>query len=133
MPDDVRPTLYPSVRYRDCPAAIDFLERAFGFRRQVVHENADGTVAHAQLVLGTGVLMCGSRTELPEERETLDAPRGIYVAVDEVDAHHDRAAAAGAEIVRALNDTDYGSREYSALDPEGRLWSFGTYRPGIDD
>jgi uncharacterized glyoxalase superfamily protein PhnB len=51
------------------------------------------------------------------------------VAVEDVDAHAERAKAAGAEIVRELNDTDYGSREYAARDLEGNVWSFGTYRP----
>ena len=54
---------------------------------------------------------------------------GIYVYVEDVQAHHDRAKAAGAEIVRSLQVTDYGSWEYSVRDPEGHLWSFGTYRP----
>jgi uncharacterized glyoxalase superfamily protein PhnB len=56
-------------------------------------------------------------------------PSSTYVVVDDPDAHHERAVAAGAEIVRELTDTDYGSREFSARDPEGNLWSFGTYRP----
>jgi uncharacterized glyoxalase superfamily protein PhnB len=54
----------------------------------------------------------------------------LYVAVDDPDAHHARASEAGATIERELNETDYGSREYTARDPEGNLWSFGTYRPG---
>jgi uncharacterized glyoxalase superfamily protein PhnB len=56
-------------------------------------------------------------------------PSTIYVVVDDPDAHHDRARAAGAEIVRELTDQDYGSREYAARDPAGNVWSFGTYMP----
>jgi uncharacterized glyoxalase superfamily protein PhnB len=55
--------------------------------------------------------------------------QGIYVAVEDPDAQHDRAKAAGARIIWELQDTDYGSRDYTALDPEGYVWSFGTYRP----
>ena len=53
---------------------------------------------------------------------------GVYVVTDNPDALHDRALAAGATLVRALNDTDYGSREFAVKDPEGNRWSFGTYR-----
>jgi uncharacterized glyoxalase superfamily protein PhnB len=56
---------------------------------------------------------------------------GIYVAVEDADAHYEQAKAAGAEIVREIGDTDYGSREYTARDPEGNVWSFGTYRPAV--
>ena len=56
-------------------------------------------------------------------------PASVYVVVDDPDAHHERARAAGAEIVRELHDTDYGSREYGAKDPEGNAWYFGTYQP----
>ena len=54
---------------------------------------------------------------------------GFYVVVDDPDAHFEHAKAAGAEIARELEDMDYGSREYSARDPEGHTWTFGTYRP----
>jgi uncharacterized glyoxalase superfamily protein PhnB len=76
---------------------------------------------------GNGVLMLGTLQARPGDPWG-DEP-GLYVAVEDVDAHHARAVAAGAEIVRPLADTDHGSREYSARDCEGRLWSFGTYRP----
>jgi uncharacterized glyoxalase superfamily protein PhnB len=54
-----------------------------------------------------------------------------YVTVDDPDALHDRAVAAGAEIVMGLTDQDYGSREFAARDPHGNVWSFGTYRPSL--
>lgn len=71
----------------------------------------------------------GGKSE-QESSDVLTARRGIYVAVDDADAHFERAKAAGAEITRELEDTEYDSREYSARDPEGYHWSFGTYRPG---
>jgi uncharacterized glyoxalase superfamily protein PhnB len=120
--------VYPSLRYRDAPAAIDWLERAFGFERRQVIENPDGTIAHAELSWGDGVVMLGSERDDPVFGS--HAGQGWnYVVVDDPDAHHDRAQAAGAEIVMELSDMDYGSRDYAARDPEGNLWNFGTYAP----
>ena len=127
MPTEA-PTMYPSMRYRDAPAAIEFLTHAFGFHEQVVHRNDDGTVAHAQLTYGPSVLMLGTDREDLSGR--LRSGLGwLYVAVDDADAHCARARAAGAEIIRELEDQEYGSRDYTARDFEGNLWSFGTYRP----
>jgi uncharacterized glyoxalase superfamily protein PhnB len=133
MSEDARPTIYPFLRYDDAAAALDWLERAFGFRKTMEVPEPGGTIAHAQMSFGTGVIMLGSArgaksTQEPED--VLAARRGIYIAVDDADAHFERAKAAGAEITRELEDTDYDSREYSARDPEGYHWSFGTYRPG---
>lgn len=113
-------TVYALARYHDCQAAIDFLTGAFGFREHEVSKNDDGTVKHAELLAGDDLIMIGpGRPGGP----------GIYVAVDDVDAHHDRARAAGAEITMGLTDQSYGSREYACKDPEGNPWFFGTYRP----
>ena len=120
--------VYPSLRYRDAPAAIEWLERAFGFERLQVIENPDGTIAHAEMRWGDGVIMLGSEREDPVSGS--HAGQGWqYVVVEDTDAHHDRAKAAGAEIVMELTDQDYGSRDYAARDPEGNLWNFGTYAP----
>ena len=133
MSDDSRPTIYPFLRYDDAPAALDWLERAYGFRKTMEVPGPDGTIAHAQMSFGTGMIMLGSSrapASAQEPEAALAARHGIYVAVDDADAHYARARAAGAEITRELEDTDYGSREYSARDLEGYHWSFGTYRPG---
>ena len=119
--------IIPALRYDDAKAAIDFLDRAFGFHRKAVHENEDGTIAHAELTSGRGMVMIGSTGAGDKQFDT--AHTSIYVIVDDPDALHDRAKAAGAEITRELQDTDYGSREFSARDPEGNVWSFGTYDP----
>jgi uncharacterized glyoxalase superfamily protein PhnB len=120
--------VYPSLRYRDAAAAIDWLERAFGFERHQVIENPDGTIAHAELRWGDGMIMLGSERDDPVFGS--HAGQGWqYVSVEDADAHHDRARAAGAEIVMELCDMDYGSRDYAARDPEGNHWSFGTYAP----
>ena len=123
--------IFPTLQYRDAHAAIDWLERAFGFEGVNVHDGPDGTVAHAELRFGDGMIMVGSATHGEEGGFPDHTGQGwTYVVVEDADAHHDRAKAAGAEIVYELQDQDYGSRDYSARDPEGNLWSFGTYRPG---
>jgi uncharacterized glyoxalase superfamily protein PhnB len=125
---DERPNIFPALRYKDAPAAIEWLERALGFERQFVVPMPGGAVAHAQLNLGPGVVMLGSLRDDPAS--PLGAwQQSIYVYVEDVDAHYVRAKAAGATIVRELQDTPHQSREYSLRDPEGYLWSFGTYRP----
>jgi uncharacterized glyoxalase superfamily protein PhnB len=125
------PTLYPLMRFTDAPAAIDFLERAFGLRRREVIGNPDGTIAHAELSLGPSILMLGSDRDDP--RLGRRAGTGwIYVAVDDADDHCRRARNAGAEIVQEPFDTDYGSRDYTALDLEGNQWHFGTYQPPVE-
>ena len=122
---DSAPTFYPSFRYRDAVAAIDWLERAFGFERQMVVPGPDGTIAHAQMRFGNGLIMLGSLKD-----DVLgDARSAVYVYVPDVDKHAAGARSAGAEIVVEPHDTDYGSREYAARDFEGGMWYFGTYRP----
>jgi uncharacterized glyoxalase superfamily protein PhnB len=123
-------SIYPSLRYRDAPAAIDWLCTAFGFERHQVYEE-DSVVQHAELRFRGGIVMLGS--ERPGDLERgFGQPAGqswLYVVVDDPDAHYQRSRDAGAEIVRELENQEYGSRDYSARDPEGNLWSFGTYDP----
>jgi uncharacterized glyoxalase superfamily protein PhnB len=116
-------TISPIISYRDLRPAIDFLCDAFGFERHALHEGEDGELQHVELRLGDGVIMPAPlRGGEPGHAQ-------LYVVVDDADAHHDRAKAAGASITMELRDTDYGSRDYAAADPEGNTWYFGTYRP----
>jgi uncharacterized glyoxalase superfamily protein PhnB len=116
----------PTLRYTDAKAAIDFLETAFGFERKAVHEDEDGVVLHSELTHGSGMVMIGTR----KGGDRFDTGRAvIYVVVPDPDAVHARAVAAGAPIAQELVDQDYGSREFAAEDPEGNVWSFGTYDP----
>ena len=113
-------------------AALDWLSAAFGFETSFATPGPDGTIVHAETSLGAGTIMLGSAPDGGGPDISADwrrASQSIYVAVDDADAHYERARAAGAEITRELQDTDYGSREYSALDLEGHHWHFGTYRP----
>jgi uncharacterized glyoxalase superfamily protein PhnB len=128
-------TFYPAMRYADARAAIAWLTAAFGFEEAVCYPGDEGSVAHAQLRFRGGLVMIGSARDdgypikPPAERGGLTG--SIYVAVpaSEIDAHYAHTKAAGAKIHMDIHDTDYGSRDYSAFDPEGYLWSFGTYRP----
>jgi uncharacterized glyoxalase superfamily protein PhnB len=135
MPATPRLAIIPTLLYRDPAGMIDWLLAAFGFARHAVHMAPDGTVAHAELTFGNGMIMLstarneGYGTLCRTPRDLGGTTQGAYVIVADADAHHAREKAAGAEIVRPLNDTSYGSREYSARDPEGHLWNFGTYDP----
>lgn len=125
--------IIPCLQYRDAHKAIDWLGRAFGFEKHALHEGPDGTVAHAEIRLGPAFVMLGSNNNAQFNwKSPLDAgcvTQSVYIVLYDVDAHHAHAKAAGVEIVRDLHTTDYGSRDYSARDPEGHLWHFGTYRP----
>jgi uncharacterized glyoxalase superfamily protein PhnB len=132
MTDHTRPNIFPAVRYADAGAAIEFLRRAFGATEKAVHQR-DGVIHHAELALGAGLIMVGQHSEDGWLGGDPPRPRAstvsIYVTVSDPDGHHAAAREAGADVVRELEDTDYGSREYSVRDPEGNLWSFGTYDP----
>jgi uncharacterized glyoxalase superfamily protein PhnB len=121
--------IYPVLKYEDARAAIDFLENAFGFERHAVYDGENGAVSHAELRFGSEMVMLSSSGEGRELFNQAEGSYSLYLVVDDPDAHHDRAKDAGAEIVLGLKDEDYGSRGYTARDPEGNLWSFGTYRP----
>jgi uncharacterized glyoxalase superfamily protein PhnB len=127
MPD--APTFYPILSYRDAQAAIDWLQAAFGLALRFQTPGRDGTVAHAELDYGNGVVMLHSGKPSPPPADWQETLQAVYVAVEDPDAHCERARAAGAEITREPEDMDYGSREYSARDLEGHHWHFGTYRP----
>ena len=126
-------TMYPILGYRDLAAAIDWLCRVFSFEPLEIMQDENGAYVHVELRLGDGVIMPTTQSKDPDADNPWDQPltaQGTYVALDGVDAHYAQAVAEGAEILRPLADTDYGSREYTARDLEGNLWSFGTYRPG---
>jgi uncharacterized glyoxalase superfamily protein PhnB len=129
-------TVMPSLRYRNAPAMIDWLSKVFGFERHAVYENADGTIAHAELALNGGMIMLGSSKD-DEFGRTLKSPadldgietRSAYIVVADADAAYQRAIDAGAKIVRSIADMPYGSREFMIKDPEGHSWTAGTYDP----
>ena len=135
MPE-LHSTVIPGHRYRNAHAAIDWLCKVFGFERHAVYEGENGTIAHAELTLGGGMIMLGSGKDdefgrgfkSPAELGGIET-RSVYLVVPDADAAHDRAVAAGATIIRPLQNTPYGSREFAVKDPEGHSWSAGTYDP----
>jgi uncharacterized glyoxalase superfamily protein PhnB len=134
-PKDTTATIIPALRYRDCNAALDFLTRIFGFAEVAAFRDDAGKVQHAELSFGNGMIMIGPVADTPFGkfmRQPGDAggvTASLYTIVSDPDAHHARVAAAGFEIVMPLRDESYGGREYSVRDPEGQLWTFGTYDP----
>jgi uncharacterized glyoxalase superfamily protein PhnB len=128
-----RPSIFPTLLYADAKAAIRQLTEALGFTELSVYEGEDGSVLHAELVQGNGAVMVGSkgRGGVFDSAMKNAGPAGVYVVVDDVDAHHRRAVDHGVEIVMPPTDQDYGSRDYMARDLEGNIWSFGTYAPQI--
>jgi len=125
------PTIVPQVPYQDVSAALSFLERAFGFREIATARlvSADGAIDHATVEFAGAVVGIG-----PEGHHGTMSPKSggmesqyISVYVDDVDAHHQRALAAGARIAAGLRDYFWGHeghRTYEALDPEGHRWRF---------
>ena len=139
MPTNLRlapSTIMPTLRYHNAPAAIEWLCQVFGFERHAVYPGPEGTIAHAELTLRGGMIMLGSHKhdghgqgfrslEEVGDYET----RSAYVVVTEIDAVYERAKAAGGSVIRELQGTDYGSRDFSIKDLEGHSWSVGTYDP----
>jgi uncharacterized glyoxalase superfamily protein PhnB len=129
-------TVIPGLRYRNAPAAIDWLCKVFGFERQLVVPNKDGTIAHAQLRLGGGMIMLGSSHKneygklLKQPDEIVGAEtQAAYIVVPDADEIYARAKEAGAQIVIDIKDEDYGGRGFTCRDLDGHLWNVGTYDP----
>ena len=123
-----RPSFGSAVFYRDPRAALDWLEKAFGFERSMVITDKDGRLAHSEMKFGDGYLMVGS-----EWADFVASPasvggkntQSIHVQLrDGIDAHCDRARAAGAAILMEPADQFYGDRTYRARDLEGHVWTF---------
>ena len=123
------PQVGPTLRARDARALIRFLVSVVGFEETAVYADGD-TVHHAQLSwpLGGGVMLGSVRDDADDPFALRPGTFGAYVVVDDPDGLFERVRSAGAEVVRELHDTDYGSRDFAVRDPEGNLWSFGTYR-----
>lgn len=125
----------PTLRYADAPAMLDWLCEVFGFERQLVVEDGSGGIAHAELTLGSGMIMLGSARDdafgqLQATAKVLGGnSQSPYVIVEDVDAVAARARQAGADILRGPKDENYGGRGASLRDPEGYLWNLGSYDP----
>ncbi len=131
-------TIIPCMYYRDAPAAIRWLCKAFGFEEHLVVPGEDQTIAHAQLRYGNGMIMLGSTGDgefqalMRQPEEAGGSTQAAYMIVADVDRHYARAKAEGAEIVVEIADQHYGGRVYTCRDPEGHVWSFGSYDPWVE-
>lgn len=131
-----RTRIIPTMRYRNASAAIEWLCKAFGFEKHLVVPGQDGRIEHAQLTLDNGMIMLssvgggtfGRLMKHPDEIGGAET-QSAYVIVPDCDAHYARAKAAGAAMLRDVQDEDYGGRGYTCRDLEGHIWSFGTYDP----
>ena len=131
----------PMISYEDVSAAAEWLVRAFGFREELRYEEPNGRVSHVELRLGEGAVMLGNPSldyESPKRhRETCAAAAkwsrtpfvvdGVHAYVDDVDAHFERAKAAGARVLSEVEDTPSGDRHYRVEDLEGHRWMFALY------
>jgi uncharacterized glyoxalase superfamily protein PhnB len=123
------PSLAPYLFYADVQRAAQFMQDAFGFRLVFTSPDPNGGLAHAQLAHATGLIMAGHAGEgglgMVKRADALGALHaGVYVFVDDVDAHCARAKSAGARVLEAPTDRPWGDRMYCALDPEGQFWMF---------
>src|SRR5215468_6330886 len=129
--------LLPSLRYKDAPAAIAWLEQAFGFERHAVYDGPDGTVAHAELRSGNGMVMLGSASTKSPLQDLYVTPADIggrvtsplYLIVKDCERAYARALAAKVEIIAEMKTMEYGGKAFTVRDPEGYLWSVGEYSP----
>ena len=136
IPKQTLSTVVPCMRYRDAPAAIEWLCGTFGFEPQLVVPNEDGTIAHAQLSFGNSMIMLGSVFDT-EFGRLMKQPAEVghfvtqstYLVVNNADLVYGRALEAGAKILLDIKDEDYGGRGFTCRDPEGHVWSIGTYDP----
>jgi uncharacterized glyoxalase superfamily protein PhnB len=131
--------VWPNLGYRDAQAAIDFLVTAFGFEKVAVYEGPEGDVRHAELRWpgGGGVTLHNAGSNSIADLTERAAGDGgypaysIHVDTQEPDALFERAVAAGAAVVREVQDSPHGARGFVVHDPEGLYWSFGTPLPEL--
>ena len=126
------------MRYKDAPAAIEWLCSAFGFEKHLVVPGENGAIVHAQLSFGNAMIMLGSEIDneygkfvkTPKDLNGINT-QSVYIIVEEIDEHYRRAINTGAEIIMDIKDEDYGGRGYSCQDPEGYIWNVGSYNPWV--
>jgi uncharacterized glyoxalase superfamily protein PhnB len=130
-------TVIAGMQYRNAPAAIEWLCSVLGFEKHAVYPGPDNTIMHAELTLGSGMIMLGSLNESSPHSRLMKHPdeiggaetHSISLIVGDADIVCERAKAAGAEIVFDIEDKPYGGRAFTCRDPEGRIWNVGTYNP----
>ncbi|MFI9509147.1 VOC family protein [Nocardia sp. NPDC052566] len=130
-PTNTAAAVWPILSFRDAKGMTDFLVTAFGFEQSAMYTREDDptVVEHAELrwPLGGGIMYGTSCKDDSAFSQRTPGNDSVYLVCDAPDELFERATKAGAEVVRGLRDEDYGSRGFSVRDPEGNLWSFGTY------
>jgi len=125
----VRAALTSALCYRDPKAALKFLEAAFGFDLVMLIEDAEGNLAHSEMRFGDSLVMVGNEwTEKHKSPASIDGlnTQTVHIHLEgDIDAHCERARAAGAEILMEPEDQFYGDRTYRCRDPEGHFWTVG--------
>lgn len=136
VPKSTKANVIPCLRYRDAPAAIEWLCATFGFEKHLVVPGENNTIAHAQLTFGNGMIMLGSAQvenaygKLIAQPDDAGKPtQSINVVVEDADAVYASARRAGAQIVIDIEDQSYGGRAFTCRDLENHIWNFGTYDP----
>jgi uncharacterized glyoxalase superfamily protein PhnB len=131
--------IIPCLGYKDAFTAIEWLCLAFGFEKKMVLENA-GKIAHSELSYEGNLIMVGSSDSGSDWSKLIKLPAEVagfetqsaYIIVDNIDAHYERAKSQGVKIVKDLREEDFGGKNYSCYDPEGHLWTFGSYDPWVE-
>jgi uncharacterized glyoxalase superfamily protein PhnB len=127
-PPENTPRITPYLLYENVSGAIDWLTSAFGFVERMRVPGLDGKTAHAEMRLADGVIMMGCPgPEYQNPKRLGHVTQNLYVYVDDVDAHFERARKAGAKILEEPKDQFYGDRRYGAVDPEGHHWYFAQH------
>ncbi len=128
--------IIPAMRYRDPEAALRFLKEVFGLREHAVHRDDAGGIVHAQLMHAGGMVMFGPGRAGDFDRLLIDpsetggrATITVYVVEHDIKACYERARQRGARILIPLKDEDHGGKSFTAADPEGHIWTFGSYDP----
>ena len=127
----------PTIRYKDCPAAIDWLQRAFCFESYLTVPGESGEILHAQLTFRESMIMLGSAHDDDDFGKLHATPSEVsgkntasfYMVVEDADKHCANAREHGAVIISDVRDEEYGGRGYTCQDLEGHIWTFGTYDP----
>lgn len=138
--EQIGSVIIPTMRYKKALEAMEWLCKAFGFKKHFVLPGENETIVHAQLSFGNAMIMLGSVNDdeygkmfgTPEDLNGLNT-QAPYIIVEEIDLHYKNAVAKGAEIVMDIRDEDYGGRGYSCRDREGHVWNFGSYDPWAAD
>lgn len=119
------PRITPYLLYADLEAALQWLAQAFGLRERLRDKTPEGKLVHAEMELGEGVIMMGCPgPQFLNPKRLGHVTQYLYVRVDEIDKHFERAVQAGAKVFEKPADQHYGDRRYGAEDPEGHQWYF---------